>query len=65
MKSRKDSSLFTAALKSVPKIMVYSGHKKCISIFSYTSGRPFKWFPEEVSGARRAADQDKKQKTTR
>ena len=26
---------------------------------SYTSGRPFKWFPEEVSGARRAADQDK------
>ena len=29
---------------------------KCIS---YTPGRPFKWFPEEVSGARRAADQDK------
>ena len=26
---------------------------------SYTSGRPFKWFPEEVSRARRAADQDK------
>ena len=26
---------------------------------SYTPGRPFKWFPEEVSGARRAADQDK------
>ena len=26
---------------------------------SYTSGRPFKWFPEEVSSARRAADQDK------
>ena len=26
---------------------------------SYTSGRPFKWFPEEVSAARRAADQDK------
>ena len=25
----------------------------------YTSGRPFKWFPEEVSSARRAADQDK------
>ena len=25
---------------------------------SYTSGRPFKWFPEEVSVARRAADQD-------
>ena len=29
---------------------------------SYTSGRPFKWFPEEVSGARRAADQDKKKR---
>ena len=29
---------------------------------SYTSGRPFKWFPEEVSGARRAADQDKNKK---
>ena len=26
---------------------------------SYTPGRPFKWFPEEVSCARRAADQDK------
>ena len=26
---------------------------------SYTSGRPFKWFPEKVSSARRAADQDK------
>ena len=26
---------------------------------SYTPGRSFKWFPEEVSGARRAADQDK------
>ena len=26
---------------------------------SYTSGRPFKWFPEEVSSARRDADQDK------
>ena len=25
----------------------------------YTYGRPFKWFPEEVSSARRAADQDK------
>ena len=29
---------------------------------SYTPGRPFKWFPEEVSGARRAADQDKNKK---
>ena len=29
---------------------------------SYTSGRPFKWFPEDVSGARRAADQDKNKK---
>ena len=26
---------------------------------SYTPGTPFKWFPEEVSGARRAVDQDK------
>ena len=29
---------------------------------SYTSGRPFKWFPEEVSSARRAADKDKNKK---
>ena len=29
---------------------------------SYTYGRPFKWFPEEVSSARRAADQDKNKK---
>ena len=29
---------------------------------SYTSGRPFKWFPEEVSSARRAADQNKNKK---
>ena len=29
---------------------------------SYTSGTPFKWFPEEVSSARRAADQDKNKK---
>ena len=29
---------------------------------SYTSGRPFKWFPEEVSSARRAADQEKNKK---
>ena len=29
---------------------------------SYTSGRPFKWFPEDVSSARRAADQDKNKK---
>ena len=29
---------------------------------SYTSGRLFKWFPEEVSSARRAADQDKNKK---
>ena len=32
---------------------------KIHNYISYTSGRPFKWFPEEVSGARRAADQDK------
>ena len=29
---------------------------------SYTSGTPFAWFPEEVSSARRAADQDKNKK---
>ena len=29
---------------------------------SYTSSRPFKWFPEEVSSARRAADNDKNKK---
>ena len=29
---------------------------------SFTSSRPFKWFPEEVSSARRAADQDKNKK---
>ena len=32
---------------------------------SYTSGRPFKWFPEEVSSARRDADNDKNKKATR
>ena len=29
---------------------------------SYTSGTPFKWFPEEVSSARRDADNDKNKK---
>ena len=29
---------------------------------SYTSGRPFKWFPEEVSSARGDADNDKNKK---
>ena len=29
---------------------------------SYTLGTPFKWFPEEVSAARRAADNDKNKK---
>ena len=29
---------------------------------SYTPGTPFKWFPEEVSSARRAADNDKNKK---
>ena len=29
---------------------------------SYTSSRPFAWFPEEVSSARRAADNDKNKK---
>ena len=29
---------------------------------SYNSSRPFKWLPEEVSAARRAADQDKNKK---
>ena len=29
---------------------------------SYTSGTPFVWFPEEVSSARRAADNDKNKK---
>ena len=29
---------------------------------SYTSSRPFAWFPEEVSSARRDADQDKNKK---
>ena len=29
---------------------------------SYTPGRPFKWFTEEVSSARRAADNDKNKK---
>ena len=32
---------------------------------SYISGRPFKWFPEEVSSARREADNDKNKKATR
>ena len=35
---------------------------KIYKYISYTSGRPFKWFPEEVSSARRAADNDKNKK---
>ena len=35
---------------------------KIYKYISYTPGRPFKWFPEEVSSARRAADNDKNKK---
>ena len=35
---------------------------KIYRYISYTSGRPFKWFPEEVSSARREADNDKNKK---
>ena len=35
---------------------------KICRYISYTSGRPFAWFPEEVSSARRAADNDKNKK---
>ena len=46
-----------------PLLKWYLNHglqiKKIHEYISYTPGRPFKWFPEEVSGARRAADQDK------
>ena len=35
---------------------------KIYKYISYTPGTPFKWFPEEVSAARRAADQDKNKK---
>ena len=37
------------------------GHK-IHRYISYISGRPFKWFPEEVSSARREADNDKNKK---
>ena len=36
--------------------------KKIHKYISYTPGTPFKWFPEEVSAARRAADNDKNKK---
>ena len=46
-----------------PLLKWYLNHglqaKKIHRYISYTSGRPFEWFPEEVSSARRAADQDK------
>ena len=35
---------------------------KIYKYISYTPGTPFKWFPEEVSSARRAADNDKNKK---
>ena len=55
------------------KIMIYSpllkwylNHglqvTKIHRYISYTSGTPFAWFPEEVSSARRAADNDKNKK---
>ena len=56
------------------KILLYSPLLKCYlnhglqvtkihKYISYTSGRPFKWFPEEVSSTRRATDhaKDKRQ----
>ena len=46
-----------------PLLKWYLNHGLQVTKFhkyiSNTPGRPFKWFPEEVSGARRAADQDK------
>ena len=46
-----------------PLLKWYLNHglqvKKIRKYISYTSGRPFKWFPEEVSAARRAADHAK------
>ena len=49
-----------------PLLIWYLNHglqvTKIHRYISYTSGRPFKWFPEEVSSARRAADNDKNKK---
>ena len=46
-----------------PLLKWYLNHSlqvtKIHKYISYTSGRPFKWFPEEVSSARRAADHAK------
>ena len=63
----------TSCVMKAEKILIYSpllkwylNHglqvTKIQRYISYTSGRPFKWFPEEVSSARRAADQDKNKK---
>ena len=49
-----------------PLIKWYLNHglqvTKIHKYISYTPGRPFKWFPEEVSSARRAADNDNNKK---
>ena len=49
-----------------PLLKWYQNHglqvTKIHKYISYTPGRPFKWFPEEVSSARRAADNDKNKK---
>ena len=49
-----------------PLLKWYLNHGLQVTIshryISYISGRPFKWFPEEVSSARREADNDKNKK---
>ena len=71
-KKIKNNKKLLGAMKA-EKILLYSpllkwylNHglqvTKIHKYISYTSGRPFNWFPEEVSSARRAADQDKNKK---
>ena len=68
----KNNKKFLGVMKA-EKILLYSpllkwylNHglqvTKIHRYISYTSGRPFKWFPEEVSSARRDADNDKNKK---
>ena len=57
MKTEKSSSLFAAAQMVLESRS--TGHKNSQTYLLINSARPFKWFPEEVSSARREADQDK------
>ena len=56
----------TRILLYTPLIKWYLSHGLCITavhqLLEYTPGKPFAWFPEEVTIARREADQDASKK---